>query len=126
MAPRNVGIEPDDYVAVPAGLTASKEIRHLALLETVEIPNFSQCLSQCNVSASGSIGVQQSEFEPVEHSVYLGRERLGRYSRIGPKLYIAFDAKDRLLGEFKRRKDAYAAVSRSARIRKTPSAKRAR
>ena len=54
---------------------------------------------------------KQPEFEPLEHSVYLGRERLGRYSRIGPKLYTAFDAKDRLLGEFKKRKDAYAAVS---------------
>jgi hypothetical protein len=124
MAPRLRHLGGD----VPAGPTASKEIRHLALLETVEIPNFSQCLSQCNVSASGSIGMQQPEFEPLEHSVYLGRERLGRYSRIGPKLYAAFDAKDRLLGEFKRHKEAYAAVSiaRGARIRNVPSAKRAR
>jgi hypothetical protein len=47
--------------------------------------------------------LQQPEFEPLEHSVNLGRERLGRYSRIGQKLYAAFDAKDRLLGQFKRR-----------------------
>ena len=97
MALRNVGIDPAEYVT------------------DVGLPPIS-----C------SIGVQQPEFEPLEHSVYFGRERLGRYSRIGLKLYAAFDAKDRLLGEFKRRKDAYAAVSRSARIRKTPSAKRAR
>jgi hypothetical protein len=57
---------------------------------------------------------KQVEFEPLEHSVYLGRERLGRYSRIGPKLYAAFDTDDRLLGEFKRRKDAYAAVSNAS------------
>jgi hypothetical protein len=115
-------------LAGPAGLAASKEIKHLAFLETVEIPYVSQCLSQGNVSTSGSIGVQQPEFDSLEHSVYLGRERLGRYSRIGPKLYAAFDAKDRLLGEFKRRKDAYAAVSiaRSAGNRNAPSAKRAR
>jgi hypothetical protein len=56
-----------------------------------------------------------AEFEPLEHSVYFGRERLGRYSRIGPKLYAAFDADDRLLGKFKRRKDAYAAVSNGSR-----------
>jgi hypothetical protein len=70
---------------------------------------------------------KQPEFEPLEHSVYLGRERLGRYSRIGPKLYAAFDAKDRLLGEFKKRKDAYAAVSiaRNAGNRNARSAKRA-
>jgi len=112
----------------PAGLTDSKEIKHLAFLETVEIPNVSPCLSQCNVSVSGSIGVQQPEFDPLEHSVYLGRERLGRYSRIAPKLYAAFDAKDRLLGEFKGRKDAYAAVSiaRNAANRNASSAKRAR
>jgi hypothetical protein len=103
MAPRNVGM-------------------------TVEILDVSQCLSQWNVSTSDSIGVQQPEFEPVEHSVYLGRERLGRYSRIGPKLYAAFDSKDRLLGQFKRRNDAYAAVSIAcnAANRSASSAKRAR
>jgi hypothetical protein len=71
---------------------------------------------------------EQPAFEPLEHSVYLGRERLGRYSRIGPKLFAAFDAKDRLLGEFKKRKDAYVAVSvaHSARDRTAPSAMRAR
>lgn len=72
--------------------------------------------------------LRQPEFEPLEHSVYHGRERLGRYSRIGQKLYAAFDAKDRLLGEFKRRKDAYAAVSNGncAATSSTPSAKDAR
>ena len=112
----------------PAGLTASKEIKDLAFLETVEVSNVSPCLSQCNVSASGSIGVQQPEFDPLEHSVYLGRERLGRYSRFGPKLYAAFDRKDRFLGEFKSRKDAYAAVSiaRSAGNKNSTPARRAR
>ena len=57
---------------------------------------------------------KRAEFEPLEHSVYLGRERLGRYSRIGPKLYAAFDADDRLLGKFKRPKDACAAVSNAS------------
>jgi hypothetical protein len=53
----------------------------------------------------------QPDFPPLEHSVYLGRERLGRYSRIGPKLYAAFDTDDVSLGEFTQRKAAYAAVS---------------
>src|SRR5258707_10154894 len=112
----------------PAGLTASKEIKDLAFLETVEVSNVSQCLSQGNVSASGSSGVQQAEFELLEHSVYLGRERLGRYSRVGPKLYAAFDRKDRFLGEFKSRKHAYAAVSiaRSAGNKNSTPARRAR
>jgi hypothetical protein len=53
----------------------------------------------------------ETEFEALEHSVYCGRERLGQYSRVGPKLYAAFDAKNRMLGEFKSRADAYAAIS---------------
>ena len=72
--------------------------------------------------------LQRPDLEPLEHSVYLGRERLGQYSRIGQKLYAAFDAKDRLLGVFKRRKDAYAAVSNGscAATSSAPSAKDAR
>jgi hypothetical protein len=47
------------------------------------------------------------------------------YSRIGQKLYAAFDAKDRLLGRFKTRKDAYAAISNEscAATRSAPFAK---
>jgi hypothetical protein len=41
-----------------------------------------------------------SEFEPLEHSVYVGRQRLGRYERTGKRKYAAFDADDRLLGRF--------------------------
>ena len=58
--------------------------------------------------------LQRPDLEPLEHSVYLGRERLGRYSRIGQERYAAFDARDRLLGEFRRRKDAYAAVANAS------------
>jgi hypothetical protein len=70
---------------------------------------------------------KRADFERLEHSVYLGRERLGRCSRIGQKLYAAFDAKDRLLGRFKRLRNAYAAVSREscAAQRSAPFAKEA-
>jgi hypothetical protein len=70
---------------------------------------------------------KRTDFEPLEHSVYFGRERLGRCSRIGQKLYAAFDAKDRLLGRFKRLKDAYAAVQDEscAAPRSAPFAKEA-
>jgi hypothetical protein len=54
---------------------------------------------------------QNAEFEPLEHSVYEGRRRLGRYLRIAPTWYAAYDAEDRPLGEFSRPQDAYAAVS---------------
>jgi hypothetical protein len=52
-----------------------------------------------------------AEFEPLDHSVYDGRRRLGRYVRIAPIWYAAYDAEDRPLGEFSRRQDAYAAVA---------------
>jgi hypothetical protein len=54
---------------------------------------------------------ENPEFEPLEHSVYEGRLRLGRYVRIAPTSYAAFDAEDRSLGEFSRSSDAYAAIA---------------
>ena len=43
---------------------------------------------------------QNPEFEPLEHSVYLGRRLLGRYERVSKKKYAAYDTADRLLGRF--------------------------
>jgi hypothetical protein len=53
-------------------------------------------------------------FDPVEHSVYEGRKRLGRYSRISQQRYAAYDASGRLLGKFRGRRAAYSAVTRHA------------
>ena len=55
--------------------------------------------------------VSELHFEPVEHSVYSGRERLGRYLRTAPRRFAAYDAADRPLGIFKKQKDACAAIS---------------
>ena len=60
-------------------------------------------------SVSGSN--PKPEFPPLDHSVYYGRQRLGRYTRIAPKRYAAFDAEDRPLGEFALRRDAFWAVA---------------
>ena len=60
----------------------------------------------------------EPDFEPLEHSVYYGRQRLGRYVRIAKKLYAAFDALDRPLGNFKKPRQAYAAVSTARRARR--------
>jgi hypothetical protein len=57
----------------------------------------------------------QAEFPPLDHSVYLGRERLGRYSRVGVKLYAAYDADNAHLGNFRTRLAAYQAVSGAPR-----------
>ncbi|WP_298884376.1 hypothetical protein [uncultured Bradyrhizobium sp.] len=60
-------------------------------------------------SVSGAI--PKPEFEPLNHSVYFGRQRLGRYTRIALKRYAAFDAEDRPLGEFSLPGDAFWAVA---------------
>jgi hypothetical protein len=57
---------------------------------------------------------KEVEFEPLAHSVYSGRQRLGRYVRVGPRKYAAYDADDCLLGEFKSREEAYSAVGQNS------------
>jgi hypothetical protein len=55
------------------------------------------------------------EQEPIEHSVYIGRERLGRYVQTGAKKFEAFDAKDRPLGNFRVRERMLAVIRKAAR-----------
>jgi len=95
----------------PAGLIASKEINDLHLSETVEIPDIPLCLSHCIVSPEAN---KNPDFERLEHFVYHGRQRLGRYTRIAAQRYAAYDANDCPLGDFRKRKDAWAAISRAA------------
>jgi hypothetical protein len=97
-------------VVGPAGLSASSEIKRLRFSETIGPSDVSPCLSQQVVSPDTS---SKPDFEALEHSVYCGRQRLGRYSRVAVRLYAAYDAQDCLLGSFKKRKDAWAAISRA-------------
>jgi hypothetical protein len=91
-------------MALPRGERQRSEIRHL----------FGDLGKLGGIVIQGvSDADPKPKFEPVEHSVYLGRRRLGRYSRIAPRKYAAFDACDRPLGEFKRRKDAWRAIGRA-------------
>ena len=53
--------------------------------------------------------------KPIEHSVYIGRERLGRYAQTDRRKYKAFDANDRPLGNFRVRTRALAAIRKVAR-----------
>ena len=53
------------------------------------------------------------KFEPLERSIYIGRQRLGRYIRIGVRRYAAYDASNRLLGRFSKRTDALSAIDRT-------------
>jgi hypothetical protein len=55
------------------------------------------------------------EQKPIEHSVYIGRERLGRYVQTGTKKFEAFDAKDRPLGNFRVRERMLAVIRKAAR-----------
>lgn len=65
-------------------------------------------------SAVASRGAQ-TPFERLARSVYVGRQRLGRYVRVAKALYKAYDARDRLIGSFRKRAYALAAVDGSAR-----------
>jgi hypothetical protein len=51
--------------------------------------------------------------EPLEYSVYVGRERLGRYVQVDRRKYKAFDANDRPLGNFRVRAGALAAIRKA-------------
>jgi hypothetical protein len=95
----------------PAGLIASKQINDLHLSETIGIPDVPLCLSHRVVSPEAD---KNTDFDPLEHFVYHGRQHLGRYTRIAPQRYAAYDANDCPLGEFRKRKDAWAAIGRSA------------
>jgi hypothetical protein len=57
----------------------------------------------------------QADFPPLDHSVYFGRERLGRYFRASKRIYASYDNDDAHLGNFRSRQAAYQAVSNAAR-----------
>jgi hypothetical protein len=57
--------------------------------------------------------------KPIQHWVYIGRERLGRYVQAGPRKYKAFDAKDRPLGNFRVHATVPAAIRKAARSTRT-------
>jgi hypothetical protein len=95
----------------PAGLASSKQIKGLNESGTFGDSDVFQYLSHSNVSADGgAVG-----FEPLYHSVYEGRERLGHYVRISPTQYVAYDASGHYLGKFASTRRALAAVGVSAR-----------
>jgi hypothetical protein len=58
-------------------------------------------------------GQKASRFKPIEHSVYIGRERLGRYAQTDRERFEAFDALDRTLGNFRIRARALAAIRKA-------------
>jgi hypothetical protein len=66
-------------------------------------------------AASRCSSTKLPRWKKVEHSVYFGRERLGRYVQTDVKKFQAFDANDRLLGGYRDRAKALAAIRRTAR-----------
>src|SRR6516165_2490285 len=92
----------------PAELPTDKKIKDLTHGETIEHPDVFPCLSHRVVSNNDAL--QASDFAPLEHSVYIGRRRLGRYTRVSLGLYAAYDACNRQLGRFTKRADALAAI----------------
>jgi predicted phage tail protein len=97
----------------PAGLPRFKEIKYLPTDGTLEILDVFLCLSQRKISTSGL-----RRWKDIAHSVYVGRERLGRYVQTDWKKYTAFDANDRQLGNFRIRSRALAAIRKAQAKRK--------
>jgi len=84
-------------VSCPGGTTSSQPYQKL----TQNLGN-SPGIELQGISAARP----KQKFKPLKHSVYVGRQLLGRYERIGKSEYAAFDANDRLLGCYN--KPAYA------------------
>jgi hypothetical protein len=61
-------------------------------------------------NSSASIGHQMPRQRPIEHSLYFGRQRLGRYVQTDRKRFTAFDTLDRPLGNFRSRARALTAI----------------
>jgi hypothetical protein len=66
----------------------------------------------------------KTDFDPLEHAVYLGRRLLGRYVRISRSLYAAYNAAGQPLGRFRNRKKAWTAISKAAVARPPDKSKR--
>jgi hypothetical protein len=68
--------------------------------EVCDDSDLGESLGQCECIEFQSVSAAspKPDFEHVEHSVYEGRQRLGRYERIAPACYAAYDAEDRPLG----------------------------
>jgi hypothetical protein len=73
--------------------------------------------SSCVEYQSISAPLPKPKFEPLFHSVYIGRERLGRYVQTGRNKYKAFDADDDPLGTFRVRAKMLAAIDKAWRAR---------
>jgi hypothetical protein len=67
-----------------------------------------------SLKQKGNLPPLPNQFDPLEHSVYVGRQRLGRYARIGNRKYAAYDANERLLGRFMKLANAQRAFDRLA------------
>ena len=64
-------------------------------------------------SPSKTIHAVRNRQKVVEHSLYFGRERLGMYVQFDRRRFVAFDALDRPLGNFRKRARALAAIRRA-------------
>src|SRR6476659_7992053 len=68
-----------------------------------------------NSAATSAVQNAAARPEPIQHSVYIGRERLGRYVQTDRKKFKAFDANDRPLGNFRVRARVLVAIRKAAR-----------
>jgi hypothetical protein len=106
-----------DFLVGPAGLTKSNNVKYLGSLETPRILDAARCLSQAIVST-------RAAFKPIKGAVYVGRLRLGKFAQLKQRKFRAFDADDRLLGNFRNRARALKAIRKAAKAESCARAKR--
>jgi hypothetical protein len=91
------------------------------LLVATKGPNWHDILPIRSQNSAATSATQNIAARPktIQHAVYIGRERLGRYVQVGPRKYKAFDAKDQPLGNFRVRARVLAAIRKAARSART-------
>jgi len=97
---------------ISADVPPSGERKSTLQSSPTEKQSISEQTNVCTAAPAGMEPASTFEFEPLEHSAYIGRLYLGRYVRISERQYAAYDARNRLLGRFRKRTDALAVFDR--------------
>jgi hypothetical protein len=97
----------------PAELPTHKYFKDLTRSETIGHSDIFPCLSHSGVSTDAvQPPSNNTDFESLEHSVYIGRRRLRRCERVAAGKYTAHETSCRPLGCFTKRTDGVPAFDR--------------
>jgi hypothetical protein len=97
---------------ISADVPPSGKRKSTLQISPIEKQSISEQTNVCTAAPARMEPASTSEFEPHEHSAYIGRLYLGRYVRVAENQYAVYDARNRLLGRFRKRTDALAVFDR--------------